>query len=79
MNGIPAAPPSQRSAHIVSPVIGKGKNMEKEYRFEDKIGRHVNWNKLIPEMVDVWFNVMVTKDIETGEIVVRVVEEKEKQ
>lgn len=48
--------------------------MDKEYRFIDKLGRHINWNSLIPPLLDTWFAVSATKDMKSGEIVVRVVD-----
>ncbi len=53
---------------------GGGLKMEKEMRFQDEVGRYINWNSIIPPMLDVWFKVLVTKDIDTGEIVIRIVE-----
>lgn len=47
--------------------------LHKEYRFADDIGRHVNWNALLPEMLDVWRAVQVTKS-DDGDIVVKVIE-----
>lgn len=48
--------------------------MEKELRFPEPFSKHIDWNTVIPDMVDVWLSVLVTKDSATGEIVVKVVE-----
>lgn len=47
--------------------------MDKEYTFIDKVGRLINWNALIPPMLDVWRAIQATKDND-GNIVVRVIE-----
>jgi hypothetical protein len=47
--------------------------VNKEYRFMDDMGHFVNWNALLPSMLDVWRAVQVTKS-DDGEIIIRVIE-----
>lgn len=53
--------------------------MKKEYRFDANQGQYVNWNSLIPMMLDIWFAVKATRDLNTGEVVVKVSEEHKAQ
>lgn len=43
--------------------------MNREYRFTNELVRHINWNSLIPEMVDIWLAVRVVKQDDGGIVV----------
>ena len=52
--------------------------MDKKIVFNELHASHINWNSLIPEMLDVWRALKITKS-DTGVVVVEVDEEPKKE
>src|SRR3990167_3494616 len=48
--------------------------MEKKYEFKGTTADHVNWNRLIPDLLNIWLKVEVKKDCASGDVFVEAVD-----
>src|SRR3990167_5789588 len=48
--------------------------MEKKYEFKGTTADHVNWNRLIPDLLNIWLKVEVKKDCASGDVFVEAID-----